>query len=195
MQIARMQKEFVKVLNNNFSWISWFICSKQYIIVSWCIWELSKYESWNIWAQTCSFSYFTRISITSSLKIDQSKIRSLNWYQYYSWYYICYIIEKVSEEEYVTLFIDIPKLVTNTWKIMIKNRDSSYLKYWDVINLYNLHGLAMSQKLRVNGFKMVENASQFDGDFIIAIMKKVMKDIFLKLMFNILKSYMTFRMI
>ena len=78
---------------------------------------------------------------------------------------------------------------------MIKNRDSSYLKYWDVINLYNLHGLAMSQKLRVNGFKMVENASQFDEDFIIAIMKKVMKDIFLKLMFNILKSYMTFRMI
>ena len=78
---------------------------------------------------------------------------------------------------------------------MIKNRDSSYLKYWDVINLYNLYGLEMSQKLHVNGFKMVENVSQFDEDFIIAIMKKVMKDIFLKLMFNIPKSYMTFTMI
>ena len=27
--------------------ISWFICSKQYIIVSRWIWELSKYVSWN----------------------------------------------------------------------------------------------------------------------------------------------------
>ena len=30
--------------------ISWFVCSKRYIIVSECIWELSKCMSWNIWA-------------------------------------------------------------------------------------------------------------------------------------------------
>ena len=30
------------------------------------------------------------------------------------------MVEKVLEEEYVTLFVDIQKLITNTWKIMIK---------------------------------------------------------------------------
>ena len=33
-----------------------------------------------------------------------------------------------------------------------KNKESSHLKYWDV---NNLHGLAMSQKLPVDGFKWV----------------------------------------
>ena len=36
-----------------------------------------------------------------------------------------------------------------------KNKESSYLKYWD-----------MSQKLPVNDFKWVENTSQFKEDFI-----------------------------
>ena len=47
----------------------------------------------------------------------------------------------------------------------------------------------MSQKLPVNNFEWIEETSQFDGDFTKTIMKKVMKDIFLKLMFNILKNY------
>ena len=38
----------------------------------------------------------------------------------------------------------------------------SCLTYWYVNNLY---GWAMSQKLPVNGFKWVENTSQFDEDF------------------------------
>ena len=44
-----------------------------------------------------------------------------------------------------------------------ENKESLYLKYWDINNLY---GWAMSQKLPVNGFKWVENTSQFDEDFI-----------------------------
>ena len=40
-----------------------------------------------------------------------------------------------------------------------------------------------------------EDTSQFNEDFIKAIIKKVMKDIFLKLIFNILKTYMNFIMI
>ena len=44
-------------------------------------------------------------------------------------------IGKVLEREYVTLFIDMQKLITNAWKIMIIKKESSCLKYWDVNNL------------------------------------------------------------
>ena len=44
-----------------------------------------------------------------------------------------------------------------------KNKESSYLKYWDVNNLY---GWAIPQKLPVNDFKCVEETSQFNEDFI-----------------------------
>ena len=50
----------------------------------------------------------------------------------------------------------------------------------------------MSQKLPINGFKLFEETSQFSKGFIEAIMKKVAKDIFFKLMFSILKSYVSF---
>ena len=39
-----------------------------------------------------------------------------------------------------------------------KNKESPYLEYWEVNSLY---GWAMSQKFPVNGFKWVENTSQF----------------------------------
>ena len=43
-----------------------------------------------------------------------------------------------------------------------KNQGSSYLKYWDIKNLY---GWLMSQKLPVNGFKWVEDIPKFNEDF------------------------------
>ena len=43
-----------------------------------------------------------------------------------------------------------------------KNKESSYLEYWDVNNLY---GWVMSQKFPVNDFKCVEYISQFTEDF------------------------------
>ena len=73
-----------------------------------------------------------------------------------------------------------------------KNKGLSYLKYWDVNNLY---GWEMSQKLPVNTFEWIKDTSQFNEDFIKTILKKVMKDIFSKLMFNILKTHMNFIMI
>ena len=70
--------------------------------------------------------------------------------------------------------------------------NKKYIKYWDVNNLY---GWAMSQKLPVNGFKQVEETSQFNEDFIKSYNKNMIKGIFLKLIFNILKKCMNFIMI
>ena len=44
-----------------------------------------------------------------------------------------------------------------------KSKESSYLTYWDANNLY---GWTMSQKLPVNGFKWVEDISDFNENFI-----------------------------
>ena len=46
---------------------------------------------------------------------------------------------------------------------MIKIKKLSYLQYWDVNSLY---GWAISQKFPVNNFGSIEDASQFNEDFI-----------------------------
>ena len=44
-----------------------------------------------------------------------------------------------------------------------ENKESSYLQYWDVINLY---GWAMSKKIPGNNFEWIKDTSQFNEDFI-----------------------------
>ena len=70
-----------------------------------------------------------------------------------------------------------------------KSKELSYIKYWDV---NNLHGWAMSQELSVNNFEWIKDTAQFNEDL---IKNYRIDDIFLKLIFNILKSYMIFTMI
>ena len=53
-----------------------------------------------------------------------------------------------------------------------KNKNSSYLQYWEVNNSYVRE---MLQKLPVNNFEWIEDTSQFLEDFIKSNMKKVMK--------------------
>ena len=72
-----------------------------------------------------------------------------------------------------------------------KYKESPYLQYWDVNNLQNY---AMSQKLPVNNFEWIKYTSQYNEDFI-KNYNAVMEDIFLKLKFNTLKTYMNFIMI
>ena len=44
-----------------------------------------------------------------------------------------------------------------------KNKESSYVQYWDVNNLY---GWVMSQKLPVNSFEQIKDTSQFNENLI-----------------------------
>ena len=44
-----------------------------------------------------------------------------------------------------------------------KNKELSYIQYWDVNNLY---GWTLSQKLPVNNFELIKDTSQFNDDFI-----------------------------
>ena len=53
------------------------------------------------------------------------------------------------------------KANNNHMKNYDENKESSYLKYCDMNNLY---GWAMSQKLPLNGFKWVEETPQFNED-------------------------------
>ena len=73
-----------------------------------------------------------------------------------------------------------------------KNKELSYLQYWDVNNLYVQ---AMSQKLPVNNFVWMEDTSQFNTDFTKIYNGEINEGHFSKLMFNILENYMTFAMI
>ena len=79
------------------------------------------------------------------------------------------------------------KANNNYMKNYDKNKELPYIKYWDV---YNLFGRAMSQKLPVNSFKCVEDISKFNEGFIKVVMRIAKSGISLKLMLNILKSYM-----
>ena len=45
-----------------------------------------------------------------------------------------------------------------------KNKDSSYIQYWDVNNLY---GWATSKNLPVNNFQWIEDTSELNEDFTI----------------------------
>ena len=70
-----------------------------------------------------------------------------------------------------------------------KSKESSYLKCWDVNNLY---GRAVSQKLPVSNFKLIEDTFLFNVLFIKNYNEESYEGYFSTLMFNILKNYINF---
>ena len=72
-----------------------------------------------------------------------------------------------------------------------KHKESSYLKYWNVNNLY---GWAMSQKLPVDNFEWIEDTFQFNED-VIKSYDEESDEGYSKLMFSILENYMNFTII
>ena len=47
--------------------------------------------------------------------------------------------------------------------MIVKKKESSYIQYWDVNNLY---WWAISQKLPVNNFEWIKDTFQFNKDFL-----------------------------
>ena len=96
-------------------------------------------------------------------------------------------VKKKFEEEYVTVFVDMQKLITNTWKTVIKRKNCCI---WTI----RVQIIYMSQKLPAKNFEWIKVTSRFNIDFKTNIKKNVTKDIFWKLIFNILKNFMYFKM-
>ena len=73
------------------------------------------------------------------------------------------MVEKGIRRGICTVIQRYPKANDKYVKDYDKNKESSYLNYWDVNNLY---GWAMPQELPINNFKWIEETSQFNEDFI-----------------------------
>ena len=73
-------------------------------------------------------------------------------------------------------------------KVYDKNSESSYLKYWNVNNLYDW---AMSQKLPVNIFEWIKDFSFYE-DFIKNYNEESDKAYFFEVYVQYLKKYMDF---
>ena len=87
-----------------------------------------------------------------SLRKVKSKIRSFNWYWYViSGRGICHSIYGYT------------KANNKYMKNYDKNKESSYLQYWDVDHLF---GKAMLQKCPASNFERIKDNSQLNEDFI-----------------------------
>ena len=94
------------------------------------------------------------------------------------------IIEEISHSIY-----QYAKAHNKYMKDYHKKKESQYIQYWNVNNLY---GWEMSQKLPLNNFEWIKIFFSLMKISQITIMKKVMKYIFLKLVCNILKIEVSF---
>ena len=70
-----------------------------------------------------------------------------------------------------------------------KNKELSYLRYWDVNNLC---GRAMLQKLPVNNFEWIKDTSQFNNDFIKSYNEESNKGYFLEVDVQFLDKFHNF---
>ena len=94
--------------------ISWFVCSKGYIILE-DIFENLRNTCFEIYelhpAKFISDPGFAWQVALKKTKVNLVLLTDID---------VLLMVEKILEEEHVTSFVDIQKLITNTWKIMIK---------------------------------------------------------------------------
>ena len=77
-------------------------------------------------------AHFHRLAWQAALKKTKLKLNLLS-----NFFNISLMVEKVLEEEYVTLFER--KIKDYDMKDDDKNKEESYFKYWDVNNLHGWH--------------------------------------------------------
>ena len=167
-RLCACKKSFYRFWNKKIGRISWFVCSKPHIIVSnfitlkICTLKYEKLDpakflsapglAWQANLKNTKVKLDLLIDIDMLLMIEKGirggKYHSIYWYVKPNNIYM---------------------------KNYDKNKESSYIQYCDVNNLY---GWAMMQKLPANSFEWIKGTSQFNEDFIKNAMKKVMKDIF-----------------
>ena len=74
-----------------------------------------------------------------------------------------FMVEKVIRGGICHSICRYAKATDKYMKDYAKNKELSYIQYWDVNNLY---GWAMSQKFSVNNFEWIKDTSQLNEDFI-----------------------------
>ena len=92
------------------------------------------------------------LTIASIFKIDQSKITS------FAVIIVLLMVKKGIRCGICHVIHQYVKANNKCLKYHDKNKESIYLKYW---NFNKFYGRTMSQKLHVDGFKWIENTSQF----------------------------------
>ena len=96
--------------------ISWLVRSMQYIIVSWCIWDLLKYVSWNIWLAALEKTK-VKLDLLTDINMLFMVERGLRGGMYHSIYWYA-------------------KANNKCMKDYDKIKESSHLKYWDLNDSY-----------------------------------------------------------
>ena len=147
----------------------------------WCIWEFLEYVSWT-WSRL--FSYCTRISMESSLKKIKLKLHLITGTD------ILLMVGKGIRKRICHAIHRYARANKKYMKGYDRNKESSYLKHWNANNLYGWEMSRSCLEMVLSELKINLNLIKISN----TTTKIVMKGIFLKLMFSILKNYISFTM-
>ena len=103
---------------------------KQYIIDSWCIWKLQQYVSSNIWAWSCKASFSPWITWQPSFK--KAKVKLDLWTDIDM---LLIVVKGIRGVICHSVYL-YAKANNKYMKNYDKNKEPSYIQYWDVNNLY-----------------------------------------------------------
>ena len=131
--------------------ILWFVCSKWYIIVNWYIWELSKYVFEIYKLHPARFLSAPGLAWQAALKKTKVKLDLLTDIN------MLLMVEKGTRWRICHSIYRYAKANNKYMKDYDKNKESSYLQYWDVNNLMVGHCCKSLQEIILNGSRILLN--------------------------------------